>query len=107
MSTTPLPLGWTITTPSALKWTSQIIVQSDAFAIRDGLNWVAVSPTGVVTMQGKPIASEHFEALAHLQSSTPSGVEGGSPAGPVVAVTEPGPGAAGVAPAQAIDGGAS
>lgn len=72
-----LPPGWKKTDPRLLGWTSSIIVPSNAFAILNGLTWVAVSSTGVVTMQGQPITREHFEALAYLQSLAPTPGAGG------------------------------
>lgn len=68
-----LPPGWTVTSVQAQGWLADTLLPNDKLALRDGLNWVALGTTGIVTMQGKPITHEHFQALGHLMGLVVSG----------------------------------
>jgi hypothetical protein len=64
--TMKLPHGWDFRTAASMKWTSEILVQTDMMAFKNGTTWVAMGDTGTTTMQGNPITPEHFQAMAAL-----------------------------------------
>lgn len=65
----PLPKGWTLKDPRNIGWTSEIILGSDAFAIKNGTNWVAVGRSGVTTMSGSPVTNDHIDVAVALGAS--------------------------------------
>lgn len=66
---TDIPNGWSHVDFKAKGWTADFVSDAALAVWKDGNTWVAMTKTGLTTMQGCPIGPEHLQAASYLRET--------------------------------------